>query len=155
MNLSSWHVSQLVATCSIIHLKDHPKSSMNPHKSYFFFPLLRLSHLAILSISWVWPPPSNSDHQDYFPLLLGGGQMQSIRHISKNFLYHFCIIPRYSIKKSTKNPTINATQALNMALPRKCQCKHLQVSSCLISWEPKGTPPVPPPPENKALLRNY
>ncbi len=36
MILSSWHVSQLVATCSIIHLKDHPKSSMNPHKSYFF-----------------------------------------------------------------------------------------------------------------------
>ncbi len=23
------------------------------------------------------------------------------------------------------------------------------------SWEPKGTPPVPPPPENKALLRDY
>ena len=23
----------------------------------------------------------------------------------------------------------------------------------LMSWEPKGTPPMPPPPENKALLR--
>ena len=27
--------------------------------------------------------------------------------------------------------------------------------SQLTSWEPKGTPPVPPPPENKALLRDY
>ena len=24
-----------------------------------------------------------------------------------------------------------------------------------ISWEPKGTPPMPPPPVNKALLRDY
>ena len=25
----------------------------------------------------------------------------------------------------------------------------------LISWEPKGTPPMPPPPRNKALVRLY
>ena len=25
----------------------------------------------------------------------------------------------------------------------------------IFSWEPKGTPPMPPPPGNKALLRDY
>ena len=24
-----------------------------------------------------------------------------------------------------------------------------------VSWEPKGTPPMPPPPRNKALLMDY
>ena len=44
-----------------------------------------------IGIPWVWPPPSNSDHQDYetylgsgipinlhFPLLLGGGRTTDI-----------------------------------------------------------------------------
>ena len=30
-----------------------------------------------------------------------------------------------------------------------------QKNTCKLSWEPKGTPPMPPPPGNKALLRDY
>ena len=34
----------------------------------------------------------------------------------------------------------------------KCP-KNSGLGIVLISWEPKGTPPMPPPPRNKALIR--
>ena len=34
-------------------------------------------------------------------------------------------------------------------------CGAYLLSNIVKSWEPKGTPPMPPPPGNKALLRDY
>ena len=34
-------------------------------------------------------------------------------------------------------------------------CKRVSTCNHKYSWESKGTPPMPPPPGNKALLRDY
>ncbi len=36
-----------------------------------------------------------------------------------------------------------------------CDFAYRGYPSYLFSWEPKGTPPMPPPPRNKALIRPY
>ena len=76
------------------------------------------------SISWMWPPPSNSDHQDYYifrigdpnlnlnlPLLLGGGHTQSMEYM-KNKTSHPTILLMVQKSQATtwdvKNPINNA-----------------------------------------------
>ena len=48
-----------------------------------------------------------------------------------------------------------STQKLDPALQlNQCGTDRIDVCGRVFSWEPKGTP-MPPPPRNKALLRDY
>ena len=52
-------------------------------------------------------------------------------------------------------PYRGQAQTFGVADGRSTQCHLEQVMASQKSWEPKGTPPMPRPPGNKALIRPY
>ena len=50
---------------------------------------------------------------------------------------------------------IGAGRVGQLFIPHSMNDKRSVFVGNKISWEPKGTPPMPPPPGNKALLRDY